>query len=81
MADLEKVLEHVKNAERELKLATEALVPITALKQVESYILGLLRGSLVTVRDARDGIMQSADFKKRKLLATSDLDNLDSFKG
>jgi hypothetical protein len=64
MPDFNQILMHVEAAERELKQATDSMVPIDKIRQVDAYVLGILRGGLVLVRAARDAIMQSADFQR-----------------
>lgn len=53
MPDYDALVSNLENAERHVKQAEEALTPIVKIKQIDSYLLGLLRSMHLILQEAK----------------------------
>lgn len=60
MPDYENIISNIEHALAHCRKAEESMVPIAKVKQVDSYLLGLLQAARLVLTDVRKAANQAA---------------------
>jgi hypothetical protein len=65
--DYNKILEHLNQAQNQIKEAVASMHSMDKMSHLESYVLGHLRGSEAVLNEAISAIQKTEAFKRKRI--------------